>query len=104
MLPVARSHLLPCYGSPGPRGPRTGRAGARPVRRCGRTGGDHFRRPVVWLPGYPGSAQCACSCRQAFPDGYAGEAGDLLDIVLVPPVPQAPARQEIFDAAREDRL
>ena len=32
------------------------------------------------------------------------EAGDLLDIVPVPPVPGTLSAQEIFDVAREERL
>ncbi len=32
------------------------------------------------------------------------ESGDLLDTVPVPPLPDAPTTQEIFDEAREDRL
>jgi prevent-host-death family protein len=32
------------------------------------------------------------------------ETGDLLDILPVPPVPGMQPSQEIFDAAREDRL
>ena len=32
------------------------------------------------------------------------EAGDLLDIVPVPPAPGTPPSQEIFDAARDERL